>query len=104
MYAVIQTGGKQYRVQEGDVVRVECLPVEAGETVEFDRVLAVGGDEDTRIGTPTVDGARVSGTVLRHGRAAKIRVYTFKRRQNSNRRTKGHRQGFSEVRIDGIRA
>ena len=104
MYAVIQSGGKQYRVQEGDVVRLESLPAEAGEKVEFDHVLMVGGDDSTRVGTPTVEGARVSGTVIRHGRGDKVIVYTFKRRKNSNRRTQGHRQGYTEVKIEDIKA
>ena len=104
MYAVIETGGKQHRVRQGDVVRVENLGVEQGAAVEFDRVLLVGGEDETRVGTPVLEGARVRGTVLRHGRAKKIRIYTFKRRKNSNRRRKGHRQGFTEVKIEAIEA
>ena len=104
MYAVIETGGKQHRVREGDLLRVERFAAEQGSAVEFDRVLLLGDDADTRIGNPVVEGARVRDTVVRHGRSRKIRIYTFKRRQNSNRRRMGHRQGFTEVKIDAIEA
>ena len=104
MYAVIQTGGKQYRVQQGDVIQVEALPNQAGETVEFDKVLLVGDQDSTRVGTPTVDGATVKGTVVRQTRDKKVLIYTFKRRQNSNRKQAGHRQAFTEIKIDAIEA
>lgn len=103
MYAVIQTGGKQLRVQVGDVVRVEQFPGDVGASVAFDRVLMVS-DQDNRVklGSPTLDGCRVAGTVVEQGRAKKILLYTFKRRQNSNRRRAGHRQNYTAVKIDSI--
>ncbi len=104
MFAVIKTGGKQYRVQQGDLVRVESLSAAEGDAVVFDQVLLVGDGESTRAGTPTVDGAVVRGTVVRNARGRKIVIYTFKRRQNSNRRRAGHRQAFTEVKIDAIEA
>ena len=102
MYAVIRTGGKQHRVQVGEVVRVESLEGEAGDPVVFDHVLALGEGESLRVGSPTVEGVSVRGTVLSQGRAKKIHIYTYKRRQNSNRRTKGHRQGYTAVKIEAI--
>ncbi|MBZ5638218.1 MAG: 50S ribosomal protein L21 [Acidobacteriia bacterium] len=104
MMAVIETGGKQHRVRVGDVVRVESLPAEAGATVAFDRVLMVGEGGDARIGTPTVEGARVTGTVVMQGRGAKVIGYLFKHRKNSNRKRWGHRQNFTAVKIDAIEA
>ena len=104
MFAVIKTGGKQYRVQQGDLVRVESLSAAEGDAVVFDQVLLIGDGESTRAGTPTVDGAVVRGTVVRNARGPKIVIYTFKRRQNSNRRRAGHRQAFTEVKIDAIEA
>jgi large subunit ribosomal protein L21 len=103
MYAVIQTGGKQVRVQLGDVVRVETLPGEVGAPITFDKVLLVS-DQDNRIklGSPVLDGCKVSGTVVEQGRAKKILLYTYKRRQNSNRRRAGHRQNYTAVKIDSI--
>jgi len=103
MYAVIQTGGKQVRVQVGDVVRVEHLPGDVGSSVNFEQVLLVS-DQDNRIklGSPTLDGCRVSGTVVEQGRAKKILLYTYKPRQNSNRRRGGHRQNYTAVKIDSI--
>jgi large subunit ribosomal protein L21 len=103
MYAVIQTGGKQLRVQVGDVVRVERLAAEIGSPVSFDQVLLVS-DQDNRIklGSPTLDGCSVSGTVVEQGREKKILLYTYKRRQNSNRRRAGHRQHYTAVKIDAI--
>ena len=100
MYAVIRTGGKQYRVAENDTLQIEKLSVEPGETVDFD-VLAVGEGADLKIGTPTVDGASVTGEVVRHGRSKKVIVFKFKRRKNYKRK-KGHRQHFTEIRITGI--
>jgi len=104
MYAVIEVGGKQRRVQVGEVVRVECTAGSVGEGVVFDRVLAVGAGSSVRIGTPTVEGARVRGTVREHGRGEKIRIYTFKKRKNSNRGRQGHRQSYTAVHIDAIEA
>ena len=104
MMAVIESGGKQHRVRVGDVVHVEALPTEAGEPVVFDRVLLVGEGEAARIGTPTVAGARVMGTVVAQGRTAKVIGYLFKHRKNSNRKRWGHRQSFTAVKIDAIEA
>ena len=103
MYAVIVTGGKQYKVREGEKLRVEKLPATAGETVEFDRVLMVSDSDGVRVGTPYLEGGRVSATVNAHGRREKIDVIKFKRRKNYLRRM-GHRQGFSEITITGIAA
>ena len=101
MYAVIETGGKQYRVQEGDRLRVEKLPSEAGAKVEFDRVLMMGEGENVDVGDPYVKGGLVAATVTGHGRADKIKIVKFKRRKNYLR-TKGHRQSYTELSIDSI--
>ena len=99
-YAIIRSGGKQFRVAEGETVRVPSLNEEAGKTVEFD-VLVVGGDNETRVGSPTVGGARVAGTVVEHGRGDKIIVFKKKRRKQY-KRTQGHRQNYTAVKIDSI--
>jgi large subunit ribosomal protein L21 len=99
-YAIIRSGGKQFRVAEGETVRLPSLNEEAGKTVEFD-VLVVGGDNETRVGSPTVDGARVSGTIVEHGRGDKIIVFKMKRRKQY-KRTQGHRQNYTAVKIDSI--
>lgn len=101
MYAVIVTGGKQYRVREGETLRVERLAADEGAKVEFDQVLMVGEGADVKIGTPFVKGGKVSGKVRTHGRDRKIKVVKFKRRKNYLR-TRGHRQDFTEVEITGI--
>lgn len=101
MYAIIKTGGKQYRVAEGDVITIERLPAEVEEEVTFDQVLAVGSGGDIRVGAPVVDGAAVRGTVLDHGRAKKITVLRYRPKKRIRRR-RGHRQHFTRVRIDGI--
>ncbi|CAN5286799.1 hypothetical protein BH24PSE2_BH24PSE2_16910 [soil metagenome] len=103
MYAVIKTGGKQYRVREGGVLRVERLAADAGASVTFDRVLAIGSGEDVRIGAPLVEGGQVTAVVRGHGKARKIEVVKFKRRQNY-RRTIGHRQAYTEIEVTGIAA
>lgn len=103
MYAIIKTGGKQYRVQEGDVVKVERLPVEAGAEVTFDEVLAVSNGEKLTVGTPNVKGATVSGSVLSHGKGEKIIIFKYKPKKSSASR-KGHRQPFTEVKIEKINA
>ena len=102
MYAVIQAGGKQYRVQVGDVVQVERIPEDVGSPIVFDRVMMLGGDDDVKLGAPTLDGAQVRGTVVEQGRAPKVLIYTYKRRKNSNRKSRGHRQAFTAVKIDAI--
>ena len=99
MYAVIQTGGHQVRVAVGEVVRVARLAEEVGSQVVFDDVLLVGGDHDVKVGTPTIDGAKVSGTVVSQDRDRKVLIYTYKKRQNSNRKQAGHRQPFTSVKI-----
>ena len=101
MYAVVRSGGKQYRVSPGGSVRVEKLSGEVGSKVTLDEVLMIGGEGDVKIGTPTVDGASVSGTIMAQGRGDKIRVFKMKRRKGY-RRTQGHRQDYTEIAIDGI--
>ena len=103
MYAVIVTGGKQYRVEEGEVLRVERLDADEGATVEFDRVLMVGEGEQVQVGSPVVQGARVSATVKAHGRGDKVNVVKFKRRKHYMRR-QGHRQDYTEIQVTGIAA
>ncbi len=100
-YAVIRTGGKQYRVTPGDVLRIERLDGDVGATVEFGEVLLTGGDGAVRIGRPLVDGARVVGQILEQGRARKILVFKKKRRKNYRRR-RGHRQAVTTVRVTEI--
>ena len=101
MYAVIVTGGKQYRVAEGDVVRVEKLPVEEGGTVEIDKVLMITNGDDVKIGAPYVDGGKVTATVATHGRGEKIKIVKFRRRKHS-RKQMGHSQDYTELKITGI--
>ena len=102
-HAVIVTGGKQYRVAEGDVIFVEKLDVAAGETVKFDRVLAVVDGEDARFGAPALEGAYVTANVVKNGKAAKVRVYKMKPKKGY-RRTQGHRQPYTKVQIEAINA
>ena len=103
MYAIIRTGGKQYRVNPGDVVRVERLEGEVGSTVTLDDVLLVAGDGEARVGSPRLAGVSVVGTVVGHDRDAKVRVFKYKKRKHF-RRTRGHRQSYTAVRIDAVRA
>lgn len=104
MYAVIETGGKQYRVSEGDLIRVEKLAAEPGATVEFDRVLMVAKDDGTPLlGNPWVAGGKVTGEVKGLGRGDKIFIFKLRRRKNYRRRA-GHRQFYTEVQITGIQA
>ncbi len=100
MYAIIATGGKQYKVAEGDVIRVEKLGAEAGSTYTFDRVLAVGGESLT-VGNPTVAGATVSASVIGDGKGKKVIVYKYKRKTGYHKKN-GHRQQYTEVKIDKI--
>ena len=102
MYAVIETGGKQYRVQPGDTIRVERLAGEPGDKVEFDRVLLVADEKKTHIGTPHVKKGRVSAEVTGQGRSPKIHVVKLRRRKNSRTRT-GHRQNWTELEIKDIK-
>ena len=102
MYAVIQTGGKQYRVAEGDVLRVELLEKEPKQAVSFDKVLLVENGDSITVGQPTVKGATVEAEVIRHDRAKKVIIFK-KKRTTTYQRTQGHRQGFTEIRIKGIK-
>ncbi|MFK8015422.1 MAG: 50S ribosomal protein L21 [Gammaproteobacteria bacterium] len=101
MYAVIKTGGKQYRVEEGTSVRVEKIDADEGSKVEFDEVLLVGNGSDVKVGRPYVDGGKVSATIEEQGRGRKVEIVKFKRRQGY-KRTAGHRQAFTRLRIDAI--
>jgi large subunit ribosomal protein L21 len=103
VYAIIRTGGKQYRVQPGDVVRIERLTGAVGEKVSLGEVLFLGGDGPVRLGSPVLEGATVSGTVVEQGRGDKIRVFKYKKRKHY-RRTRGHRQSYTAVRIDAVQA
>ena len=104
MYAVIATGSQQFRVEVGDVVHVARLAEDVGNSVVFDRVLMIGNDENAKLGTPTVEGAKVRGTVVAQNRDRKVLVYTYKRRKNSNRKRLGHRQYHTAVKIEAIEA
>ncbi len=97
MYAIIATGGKQYKVSEGDVIKVEKLDAEVGAKITFDHVLLVGGDT-VKVGTPNVDGAKVEASVVSEGKDKKVIVYKYKRNHKKN----GHRQLFTQVKIDNI--
>lgn len=103
MYAIIKTGGKQYRVSEGQTLRVEKLDGDKGDSVRLDTVLLVGGEGETRIGTPTVEGAAVDAQIMRQGRGKKIIVFKKKRRKGYHKK-QGHRQAFTELKITGISA
>lgn len=100
MFAIIETGGKQYKVQNGDVIYVEKLAANAEATVEFP-VVAVVGEDGTKFGTPYVEGASVSGKVIKNGKAKKITVFTYKAKKNEKRKM-GHRQPYTKVEITGI--
>lgn len=102
MYAVIESGGKQHRVSEGESLRLEKIEAATGDTIEFDRVLMVGGDE-VKVGKPLLDGAKVTAEVVDHGRHAKVKIVKFNRRKHHRKET-GHRQWYTEVRITGISA
>ena len=101
MYAVIKTGGKQYRVSEGDTLRLETIDAKTGDSIEFDQVLMVGEGEDVKIGTPVVEGGKVTATVKSHGRGDKVEIIKFRRRKHHMKRM-GHRQNYTEVEITGI--
>ena len=103
MYAVIVTGGKQYKVAEGEYLKIEKLEEATGNSIAFDRVLLVGNGEDVKIGAPVVEGAKVTAEVVSQGRHDKIRIIKFRRRKHSMKR-QGHRQWFTEVKITGIQA
>ncbi len=101
MYAVVETGGKQYRVELGEIIKVESLPAQVGGTVELDRVLMVVDGEDIQVGQPVLDAASVSAKVVEHGRGEKIRVFKMKRRKGY-RRTQGHRQNYTALEVTAI--
>jgi large subunit ribosomal protein L21 len=101
MYAVIKTGGKQYRVAPGEKLKVEQIPVDVGAEVVLDQVLMVGDGESVRVGQPVVAGASVKATVLAHGRGEKIQIFKMRRRKHYQKH-QGHRQGYTELKIDGI--
>ena len=103
MYAVIESGGKQHRVVEGETLKLEKIETATGETVEFDRVLMIGGGDDVKIGTPVVAGGKVTAEVVAHGRHKKLTIIKFNRRKHYRKQT-GHRQWFTEVKITGISA
>ena len=103
MYAIIETGGKQIRVEEGASIFVEKLAVNEGETVVFDKVLLVGGDE-TKVGQPYVEGAKVNGKVEKQGKGKKITIIKYKPKKGSTRRKQGHRQPYTKVVIESIEA
>ena len=103
MYAVIKTGGKQYKVNEGDVVRVEKLNVEENETVTFNEVLLISDESGVKAGTPTVAGASVEGKVVKNGKAKKIIVFKYKPKKDY-RKKQGHRQPYSQIQITKINA
>jgi large subunit ribosomal protein L21 len=101
MYAVVEIAGKQFRVSPNDTITVPTLKQKPGAKIKFDRILLVGGENETRVGNPLVAGASVEGTVVDHGRAAKVTVFKKKKRKGY-RVTRGHRQGFSQVQITSI--
>jgi large subunit ribosomal protein L21 len=101
MYAVIRSGGKQYRVESGKQVRVEALPADVGAAVAFEEVLLVGAGDSVKVGAPLIAGAKVKGTVLGHGRGEKVKIFKMRRRKHYQK-TQGHRQSYTDVRIDDI--
>jgi large subunit ribosomal protein L21 len=103
MYAVFVSGGKQHRVAEGDVVKLELLEADPGSAIEFDQVLLVANGDDVKIGAPVVEGGKVTAEVVTHGRGEKVKIIKFRRRKH-HRKQMGHRQYFTEVKITGISA
>jgi large subunit ribosomal protein L21 len=103
MYAVIKTGGKQYRVSDGEKLRVEKLPAEVDAELIIDQVLAVGNGNDLKVGTPLLAGASVKAKVIAHGRSDKVGIFKMRRRKHYQKR-QGHRQSFTEIQITGISA
>jgi large subunit ribosomal protein L21 len=101
MYAVIQTGGKQYRVSEGDTIKVEMLTADEGSSVELDKVLMITDGEDVKVGAPYVDGGKVTATVKSHGRNKKVKIIKFRRRKH-HLKHQGHRQWYTELQVTGI--
>lgn len=103
MYAIIETGGKQYKVEAGQEIYIEKLDVEADSEITFDKVIAVGADDGIKVGAPYVDGATVSAKVIKNGKAKKVIVFTYKSKKNEKRK-KGHRQPYTKVAIGSINA
>jgi len=103
MYAVIKSGGKQHRVVEGEVLKLELIDAQPGSAIEFDEVLLVADGSDVKIGAPVVEGSKVTAEVVTHGRGDKIKIIKFRRRKHSMKRM-GHRQWYTEVKITGISA
>lgn len=101
MYAVFKTGGKQYKASTGDIVRVEKLPADSGESIELNEVLMVADGEDIRVGAPTLDGGKITAEIVSHGRGEKIRIIKFRRRKHHMKQM-GHRQHYTEIKITGI--
>ena len=101
MYAIIKTGGKQYKVQSGEQLRVEALSAEVGSAVSFGEVLLVGAGDAVKVGAPIVSGAKVKATVVSHGRGEKVKIFKLRRRKHYQK-SQGHRQSYTEVRIDDI--
>ena len=101
MYAVIKTGGKQYRVTAGEKLKIEQIPADVGSQITLDQVLMVGEGESVKVGNPLVAGATVTATVVSHGRGVKIRIFKLRRRKHYQR-TQGHRQNYTEIRVDAI--
>ncbi|MCK9510149.1 MAG: 50S ribosomal protein L21 [Pigmentiphaga sp.] len=103
MYAVIKTGGKQYRVAAGEKLKIEQIPADIGQEIAIDQILAVGEGDQLQVGTPLVSGATVKATVLAHGRHDKVRIFKMRRRKHYQKR-QGHRQNYTEIRIEAITA
>jgi len=103
MYAIVATGGKQYRVKEGEKLRIEKLSAEVGDTVELDKVLLVGEGDDIKVGAPYLEGGKVTATVSANGRGDKVKIIKFRRRKH-HRKQMGHRQSYTEIEITGISA
>ena len=101
MYAVIETGGKQYRGEQGQTIKVEKINAEDGASVDIDKVLMVANGDDIKIGAPYVDGGKVTATVKSHGRGKKVKIIKFRRRKHHMKR-QGHRQWFTELQVNGI--
>lgn len=101
MYAVIETGGKQYRVSQGQYLRVEKLDADEGATIDLDKVLMVADGEDIKLGKPYLDGGKVTATIKAHGRGKKVMIIKFRRRKH-HKKTQGHRQSYTEIEITGI--
>ena len=101
MYAVIKTGGKQYRVAAGENIKIEQIPADVGSQITLDQVLMVGEGESVKVGNPLVAGATVTATVVSHGRGVKVKIFKLRRRKHYQR-TQGHRQNYTEIRVDAI--